>query len=99
MATQQLRIAHRLAKVGGSWRRLHTAQRLSSAAFDGLVPQRQPFATRHIGPSAADQRLMLETVGYSVSRSQPRLRDEPDAGSLRASGRLSRRRRKNAGIV
>lgn len=65
MATQQLRIAHRLAKVGGSWRRLHTAQRLSSAAFDGLVPQRQPFATRHIGPSAADQRLMLETVGYS----------------------------------
>ena len=44
----------------------HTAQWTAGAHFDRLVPGRQPFQTRHIGPSADEKQQMLKIVGCKV---------------------------------
>lgn len=44
--------------------KLHTAQRIcGTAQFDKIVPPRQAFQTRHIGPSDAQKQQMLQVVG------------------------------------
>jgi hypothetical protein len=46
---------------------LHTAQVLCGVHFDQIVPARQPFKTRHIGPSENERQQMLKVLGYQVS--------------------------------
>jgi len=45
-----------------TWSRLHTAQRACGTHFDRVVPARQSFNTRHIGPNDAQKQQMLQTV-------------------------------------
>ena len=46
---------------------LHTAQRIcGTAQFDKIVPPRQAFQTRHIGPNDAQKQQMLQVVGCKV---------------------------------
>ena len=48
--------------------KLHTAQRIcGTAQFDKIVPPRQAFQTRHIGPSDAQKQQMLQVVGCKVN--------------------------------
>ncbi|XP_057374547.1 glycine dehydrogenase (decarboxylating), mitochondrial-like [Daphnia carinata] len=46
-----------------SSRSLNTAQLVCGTHFDRVVPSRQAFKTRHIGPSEAQKQQMLEVVG------------------------------------
>lgn len=56
-----------VAVVGsGSRRWLHIAQRMAGAHFDHMVPARQPFQGRHIGPSQTEQQKMLKAVECKV---------------------------------
>lgn len=49
-----------------SSRNLNTAQRICGTHFDRVVPARQPFKTRHIGPSETEKQQMLQVVGVKV---------------------------------
>ena len=49
-----------------SSRHLNTAQRIFGTHFDRVVPARQNFKTRHIGPNEAQKKQMLEVVGCKV---------------------------------
>jgi|688.fasta_scaffold655749_1 hypothetical protein len=49
-----------------SSRHLNTAQRICGTHFDRVVPARQNFKTRHIGPNEAQKKQMLEVVGCKV---------------------------------
>lgn len=46
-----------------SSRSLHIAQRICGTHFDRVVPARQAFKTRHIGPNEAQKQEMLQVVG------------------------------------
>jgi len=49
-----------------SSRSFNTAQRICGTHFDRIVPVRQAFKTRHIGPNEAQKQQMLEVVGCKV---------------------------------
>ena len=63
---------HRLVIVQKKWCQricasyIHTAQRACGAHFENVVPQRQQFQTRHIGPNHVEKERMLQTLGYKV---------------------------------
>lgn len=50
-----------------TWSRLHTAQRVCGTHFDRVVPARQSFETRHIGPNDAQKQQMLQVIDCKVS--------------------------------
>lgn len=49
-----------------SSRSLNTAQRICGTHFDRVVPARQAFKSRHIGPNEAQKQQMLQVVGCKV---------------------------------
>lgn len=51
----------------GYYRQLsYATQRMCGTHFDRIVTHRQPFKTRHIGPSEAQKQQMLQVVGCQV---------------------------------
>ena len=60
---QSLETCHRY----NNWKHLHTGVRIGSAHFDNIVPPRQAFKTRHIGPNEAEQQQMLKVLGCQVT--------------------------------